>query len=377
MKNRTFAAMALGAGLLFLGIEVNAQNLVANSEMKPNKREPCGLAELKKADGLSNANGGTVDYFSADAGKHGVGIPENYMGTQPASLGNNYAGIITYYSVDRTDWNAVFDGDLSFPERKNDYVYAEYLQLELKEPLKAGQVYNVSFKASLAEKSAYATRLGAYFSENKLDETSNENLNLEPQLASTTMVYNKDGWDLVTGTFTAKGGEKYLTIGRFGGMEKQKLVGENEMDSRKAYYYISEPSVTPGVINNVEVPVVVVINFDDLLDGKSLCLANLNFETGSAKILPGSYEELNSLATWMLDHPDIRLQIDGHTDKTGTDEFNLKLSKDRAASVKKYLVNQGVSGESVDTEGYGSTRPIDQMNISSLTNRRVEICLKK
>jgi outer membrane protein OmpA-like peptidoglycan-associated protein len=305
-----------------------------------------------------------------------VGIPENYMGTQAASSGNHYAGIITYYSVDQTDWNALMAGDLSFPERQNDYVYAEYLQVDLKEPLTAGQVYNISFKASLAEKSAYTTRLGAYVSENKLDETSNENMNLEPQVVSNTMVYNTDGWEVVSGTYTAKGGERYVTIGRFGGMEKQKIVGDNETNSRKAYYYISEPSVTPGVVN-LEVPVVVVIDFDDLLDGKSLCLPNLNFETGSARILPESYTELNSLADWMLDHPDIKLQVDGHTDKTGTDEFNLELSKNRAASVKTYLVGKGVNAESVDTEGYGSMRPIDKMNISSLTNRRVEICLKK
>lgn len=375
MKNTNVIAKTLGAGLLFLGITGNAQNLVSNTELKPEKHQPCSYAEIKKADGVCNANGGTVDLFSTDGGKHTVGIPENYFGKQEAAMGNNYAGIITYYTVDKTDWNAVFAGDFSFPEMKNDYVYAEYIQFELKEPLTAGQVYNVNFKASLAEKSAYATRLGAYLSAAKLDEKSNEELSLTPQIQSQALVFDKDGWQTISGTFVAQGGEKYLTIGRFKNQEVKEIVNWTDMDLHKAYYYISSPSVTLGT--GLNTPTVVVINFDDLLDGKSLCLPNLNFETGSAKILPGSYAELDNLAAWIVRHPDIRLQIDGHTDKTGTDEFNMQLSKDRAAAVESYLAKKGVSGDNIDTDGYGSTRPIDQTNISSLTNRRVEICLKK
>lgn len=375
MKNKNLIA-AFGAGLLFLGFEVNAQNLVMNTEMKPKKHEPCHHSQLDKANGFSNANGGTVDYYSADAGRYGVGIPQNYWGEQTPRIGQNYAGIVTYYTVDKTDWNAVFAGDLSFPERKNDYVYAEYLQVEFAEPMVAGQTYTVSFKASLAEKSAYATRLGAYISGNQLEYKSNEELALTPQIRSQALVFDKDGWQTVSGTYVAQGGEKFMTIGRFKDMDTQEIVAWTDMDSHKAYYYISEPAVTPGPVYT-ETPVVVFINFDDLLDGKSLCLPNLNFELGSAKILPGSYDELNSLASWIMAHPDIRLQVDGHTDKTGTDDFNMELSKERAAAVKNYLVARGVDAENVDTEGYGSTRPIDQTNIQSLTNRRVEICLKK
>lgn len=376
MKSLKVLTWALGAALLFLGGETDAQNLVANSAMAPKKHEPCNVDQLNKANGISNANGGTADLYSADAGRYTVGIPENSWGVQSTAMNPHYAGIITYYTTDKTNWNAVFNGDLSFPELKNDYVYAEYLQFELSQPMVAGQVYNVSFKASMAENSAYATRLGAYLSPNKLDQASNEEMALVPQIKSPSIIYDENGWQTVSGAYVASGGEKYLTIGRFKNQDVQEIVTPTEMDSHKGYYYISDPSVTPGAAN-IEVPVVVVIDFDDLLDGKSLCLPNLNFETNSANILPSSYEELNSLAQWIAGHPDIKLQISGYTDKTGTDEFNLQLSKDRAASVKKYLVNKGVSDYAIDTEGYGSTNPIDQTHIASLTNRRVEICLKK
>jgi outer membrane protein OmpA-like peptidoglycan-associated protein len=376
MKSLKFLTWALGAALLFLGIGADAQNLVANSAMTPKKHEPCNVDQLNKANGISNANGGTADLYSADAGSHTVGIPENSWGVQSTAISPHYAGIITYYTTDKTNWNAVFDGDLSFPEMKNDYVYAEYLQFELAQPMVAGQVYTVNFKASMAENSAYATRLGAYLSSNKLDQASNEEMALVPQVKSASIIYDENGWQNVSGAYVASGGEKYLTIGRFKGQDVQEIVSPTDMDSHKAYYYISDPTVTPGALN-VEVPVVMVIDFDDLLDGKSLCLPNLNFETNSAKILPSSYEELNSLAEWIVSHPDIKLQISGYTDKTGTDEFNLQLSKDRAASVKKYLTGKGVNDYAIDTEGYGSSNPIDQTHIASLTNRRVEICLKK
>lgn len=365
--------LTLSMGLLFLGITANAQNMVANADMKPVDDAPCTPARIDKASGYSNANGGTVDYFSKDSRSSDVKIPKNFVGEQDAA--SNYAGIIAYYAPDQTDWDAVFAGDLSFPEKKQEYMYSEYMQVELSSPLVAGKVYNVSVNVSLADQSAYASGLGAYLSSNKVEQRSNEEMALTPTVTFPGMVSDKAGWKTLSGSFTAAGGEKYLVIGRFAGQGAQKVIGENENDNRRAYYYLNSPSVTPGA-GNTGRPIV-IINFDDLLDGKALCLPNLNFELNSATILPESYDELNTLASWMKNHPELSLQIDGHTDKTGNDEINMPLSKERAAAVKSYLSGKGVKTDNIHTNGYGSSRPIDTDNVASLTNRRVEICIKK
>lgn len=79
-------------------------------------------------------------------------------------------------------------------------------QYELAKPLEAGEIYNVSFSISLAEKSAYATQVGVYFSPTQLQIKSNEEIYMYPNLASTDVIYKKKGWQQIRGKYTARGG---------------------------------------------------------------------------------------------------------------------------------------------------------------------------
>jgi OOP family OmpA-OmpF porin len=103
---------------------------------------------------------------------------------------------------------------------------------------------------------------------------------------------------------------------------------------------------------------------------------NVDFETDSAKLLPSSKPLLDEVVTVMKEHPDIEhVRVGGHTDSTGDKAHNLKLSDERAASVKQYLVDHGIAADRLASKGYGETRPIadNKTDEGRAQNRRVDI----
>jgi outer membrane protein OmpA-like peptidoglycan-associated protein len=103
---------------------------------------------------------------------------------------------------------------------------------------------------------------------------------------------------------------------------------------------------------------------------------NVDFETDSAKLLPSSKPLLDEVVTVMKEHPDIEhVRVGGHTDSTGDKAHNLKLSDDRAASVKQYLVEHGIAADRLASKGYGEARPIadNKTEEGRAQNRRVDI----
>jgi outer membrane protein OmpA-like peptidoglycan-associated protein len=108
-------------------------------------------------------------------------------------------------------------------------------------------------------------------------------------------------------------------------------------------------------------------------------IKGINFETGSARILPNSFLVLDNAVKVLLEFQSLRLQIDGHTDNTGTAEINQKLSTDRAESVKIYLVSKGVDESRLQTAGYGDTKPVEDNATPKgrAANRRIEFSILK
>ena len=102
------------------------------------------------------------------------------------------------------------------------------------------------------------------------------------------------------------------------------------------------------------------------------------FDTGSSALAPGAYERLRSLAGTLQRYPDTNIVVKGHTDSTGAESYNLKLSEDRAESVRKYLVAEGVSPSRVTAIGFGEAYPLvsDTSAAGRQQNRRVEIEIK-
>jgi len=99
------------------------------------------------------------------------------------------------------------------------------------------------------------------------------------------------------------------------------------------------------------------------------------FSVNSSTLLPGAYDELERVANVLNQYPQTTMRISGHTDGTGTAEYNQKLSERRAQSVKDALVGMGVDQARMNTIGYGKSKPIASNDTDSgrQQNRRVEI----
>lgn len=113
------------------------------------------------------------------------------------------------------------------------------------------------------------------------------------------------------------------------------------------------------------------------LRNQIITLNNVHFEFDKAALLPDSRQLLNKVAASLKDQPDLQIEVAGHTDSKGSDAYNLNLSDRRAASVRKYLVSQGVPGENITSKGYGEERPVAD-NVTEegrALNRRVELHL--
>jgi outer membrane protein OmpA-like peptidoglycan-associated protein len=106
----------------------------------------------------------------------------------------------------------------------------------------------------------------------------------------------------------------------------------------------------------------------------------VNFETGKAVIKSESFGLLDQAVQILVDYPEIqKLRIEGHTDSRGSASYNLKLSKERAASVMAYFIEKGVDPERLHSEGYGEDRPLDPAKTAEAyaKNRRVDFFIEE
>lgn len=113
--------------------------------------------------------------------------------------------------------------------------------------------------------------------------------------------------------------------------------------------------------------------------GTTVNLKNVLFEQSTTNLLAESKEELNMVVTFMQENPTVSIELSGHTDNRGIHADNVKLSQQRAAKVKDYLVSMGIDAKRISEKGYGGVKPIasnDNEETRKL-NRRVEFTIKK
>jgi outer membrane protein OmpA-like peptidoglycan-associated protein len=103
--------------------------------------------------------------------------------------------------------------------------------------------------------------------------------------------------------------------------------------------------------------------------------SNITFATDQSYISTGFNDTLNGIAKVMNKYEKTYLSVEGHTDSTGQDSYNMNLSRERAQSVKAYLANQDIMASRISTSGFGETRPIATNDTANgrAQNRRVEI----
>jgi len=118
-----------------------------------------------------------------------------------------------------------------------------------------------------------------------------------------------------------------------------------------------------------------ILQTRDSARGLIVNMSDVLFDTGSYTLRAGAREKLAKISGIVLAHPGLNLQVEGHTDSVGSDEFNQQLSERRAGSVRDFLVQQGVTEGAVTSRGFGKTQPVATNDTPEgrQRNRRVEL----
>ncbi len=108
---------------------------------------------------------------------------------------------------------------------------------------------------------------------------------------------------------------------------------------------------------------------------KALILEGVNFATGKAELTPESQAILDGVAESLVAHDEIKVQVGGHTDNTGSAAVNKRLSAARAEAVRQYLISKGVAADRLTAAGFGPSKPIASNKTAAgrAQNRRVEL----
>lgn len=118
-----------------------------------------------------------------------------------------------------------------------------------------------------------------------------------------------------------------------------------------------------------------VLETTDTDRGLVVNIGDVLFDTGKYTLRQEAREKLARFAGIVLNYPALRLAMEGHTDSTGSDELNQRLSEQRAGAVSEFLATQGIAADRMTTKGYGPTMPVAENTTAAgrQKNRRVEI----
>ncbi|MEM7675642.1 MAG: OmpA family protein, partial [Myxococcota bacterium] len=106
-------------------------------------------------------------------------------------------------------------------------------------------------------------------------------------------------------------------------------------------------------------------------------IKGINFQSGRSTINPTSFPVLDKAVVVLKDYPDLKLEIGGHTDSSGSARGNQRLSQRRADAVRAYLIGQGIDASRLTAVGYGEAKPIatNRTRAGRAENRRIEFVL--
>jgi OOP family OmpA-OmpF porin len=268
--------------------------------------------------------------------------------------------------------------------------YKEFIQAKLVEPLHRGTTYKFSMQVRLAFWSnAVLKSFGVLFSKAGYSKQGDAvKANMIDTVARKGGLMKGFQWFTIGGYYKADGGEKYITIGNFVAEVKKDMVRMNlfKMGYKEAYYFVDdiklvkhkdegekpvEEIVGPAKKDNLEDSSLVVNT--NIQVGEKVALKNIFFENGKYYLLPESFIELNKLAQYLMKNPALQIRVNGHSDKSGFNFKNQKVSELRAREVFEYLIKKGVQNK-LYFKGFGSTQPIasNDTDEGRAKNRRVE-----
>jgi len=223
--------------LFYFLLSVNytkSQNLVPNPSFEDNLQCPFDGGQIGFATSWYSPTSGSTDYFNSCGASGYVGVPYNIRGYQNARTGNAYISFVTYGSI-------------------SGISVREYAQIPLMDTLTAGTIYCVSFYVSstgIEPSPSYlpviVDQIGLLFSNNAIITTNTFPLPYTPQIVSPAGVFLNDTaqWMEISGTYTALGGERFITIGNFkddANTDTLRLI-DNGLDPQ-GYYYVDDVTV--------------------------------------------------------------------------------------------------------------------------------------
>ncbi len=263
-------------------------NLIPNPGFDDISQCPFGPSYLGNAQPWFQPTIGSPDLFNpCVAPMDGASVPVNFIGTQMPLSGSSYAGGYVYS-----------------PGGGGTNSYREYLETPLLAPLMAGQSYAVSFWVSRADNAPWAiAEIGAHFSVSPLTNAnySQSYLATIPQVVnpSANIITDATNWTLISGMFTASGGESYITLGNFR-TDANTTASNTGGPFTSGYYYYDNVSVVTLCTN---VPVKTVScgapwNFDPPI-GVDRC-SGTNMTVTVASTVTNSLCPVNAVRTWTL-----------------------------------------------------------------------------
>lgn len=145
--------------------------------------------------------------------------------------------------------------------------------------------------------------------------------------------------------------------------------------NKEGYFFYSQSFEVPKTARFQEIKK--DIELKPIEKGAKVVLNNIFFETGKATLTPQSRLELEKAIELLRVNPSMVIEIGGHTDNVGDDTYNMKLSHDRAKSVRDYLVGGGIISDRVQAKGYGELNPVatNDTEDGRKANRRTEFII--
>ena len=134
--------------------------------------------------------------------------------------------------------------------------------------------------------------------------------------------------------------------------------------SNERHYYIKNIRIAQGGVKY----------YDRVLQDGKIIASGIRFDVGKATLKPESMGVINEIYDLMKEHTDLKFSVEGHTDSDGDNDFNQKLSEDRARTVMNRLITMGISKDRLTSKGWGESNPIDMNSTAEgkANNRRVE-----